>query len=137
MVSKKVKVVNPSGLHLRPAGVLSQTAMKFKSRTLIECGEKHIVAKSVLNVMAAGIKCGTEITVACDGPDEEEALKTITEAIESGLGEELDQEGISHCLHSVRTVTHISEPEGDIAERQKLQLCRYPFLDGKEGFLWN
>ena len=30
MVSKKVKVVNPSGLHLRPAGVLSQTAMKFK-----------------------------------------------------------------------------------------------------------
>ena len=96
MVSKKVKVVNPSGLHLRPAGVLSQTAMKFKSRTLIECGEKHIVAKSVdptavLNVMAAGIKCGTEITVACDGPDEEEALKTITEAIESGLGEELEQ----------------------------------------------
>ena len=89
MVSKKVKVVNPSGLHLRPAGVLSQTAMKFKSRTLIECGEKHIVAKSVLNVMAAGIKC--EITVACDGPDEEEALKTITEAIESGLGEELEQ----------------------------------------------
>ena len=85
MVSKKVKVVNPSGLHLRPAGVLSQTAMKFKSRTLIECGEKHIVAKSVLNVMAAGIKCGTEITV------EEEALKTITEAIESGLGEELEQ----------------------------------------------
>ena len=84
MVSKKVKVVNPSGLHLRPAGVLSQTAMKFKSRTLIE-------AKSVLNVMAAGIKCGTEITVACDGPDEEEALKTITEAIESGLGEELEQ----------------------------------------------
>ena len=96
MVSKKVKVVNPSGLHLRPAGVLSQTAMKFKSRTLIECGEKHIVAKSdlkdfILLVMAAGIKCGTEITVACDGPDEEEALKTITEAIESGLGEELEQ----------------------------------------------
>ena len=79
MVSKKVKVVNPSGLHLRPAGVI------------IECGEKRIVAKSVLNVMAAGIKCGTEITVACDGPDEEEALKTITEAIESGLGEELEQ----------------------------------------------
>ena len=91
MVSKKVKVVKPSGLHLRPAGVLSPTAMKFKSRTLIECGKKHIVAKSVLNVMAAGIKCGTEITVACDGPDEEEALKTITEAIESGLGEELEQ----------------------------------------------
>ena len=50
-------------------------------------GEKKIVAKSVLNVMAAGIKCGTEINLICDGEDEEEAMKTLTEAIESGLGE--------------------------------------------------
>lgn len=87
MVSKKVKVINPSGLHLRPAGVLSQTSMKFKSNIIIESGEKKIVAKSVLNVMAAGIKCGTEINVICEGPDEEEALTAITEAIETGLGE--------------------------------------------------
>jgi len=87
MISKNLTVVNPSGLHLRPAGVLSQTAMKFKSDITIECGEKKIVAKSVLNVMAAGIKCGTEITLVCDGEDEEEAMKTISQAIESGLGE--------------------------------------------------
>ena len=87
MISKNLTVVNPSGLHLRPAGVLSQTAMKFKSYITIICGEKKIVAKSVLNVMAAGIKCGTEITLVCDGEDEEEAMKTISQAIESGLGE--------------------------------------------------
>ncbi|HIQ75388.1 MAG TPA: HPr family phosphocarrier protein [Candidatus Caccovicinus merdipullorum] len=87
MVSKTLTVVNPSGLHLRPAGVLSQTAMKFKCDVIIECGEKRIVAKSVLNVMAAGIKCGTEITLICDGEDENEALATITKAIEDGLGE--------------------------------------------------
>ena len=67
MLSKKLTVVNPSGLHLRPAGVLSQAAMKFKCDVIIECGEKRIVAKSVLNVMAAGIKCGTEINLICDG----------------------------------------------------------------------
>lgn len=87
MLSKKLTIMNPSGLHLRPAGILSQTAMKFKSDTIIECGEKKITAKSVLNVMAAGIKCGTEINLICEGPDEEEALKTISEAIENGLGE--------------------------------------------------
>lgn len=87
MLSKTLTVVNPSGLHLRPAGVLSQTAMKFKSDIIIEYGEKRIVAKSVLNVMAAGIKCGTEINLICDGEDEETAMKTMTEAIESGLGE--------------------------------------------------
>ena len=87
MLSKTLKVVNPSGLHLRPAGVLSQTAMKFKSDITIECGEKKIIAKSVLNVMAAGIKCGTEITLICDGEDEAAAVETLTTAIESGLGE--------------------------------------------------
>ena len=87
MLSKKLTVVNPSGLHLRPAGVLSQAAMKFKSDVIIECGEKRIVAKSVLNVMAAGIKCGTEITLICDGEDEQAAMDTLSQAIESGLGE--------------------------------------------------
>ena len=81
MISKTLTVVNPSGLHLRPAGVLSQAAMKFKCDVIIECGDKKIVAKSVLNVMAAGIN------LICDGEDEEEALKTLSEAIESGLGE--------------------------------------------------
>ena len=87
MISKTLKVINPSGLHLRPAGVLSQTAMKFKSDITIECGETKIVAKSVLNVMAAGIKTGTEITLVCDGEDENEAMETLSQAIESGLGE--------------------------------------------------
>ena len=87
MISKTLTVVNPSGLHLRPAGVLSQAAMKFKCDVIIECGDKKIVSKSVLNVMAAGIKSGTEINLICDGEDEEEALKTLSEAIESGLGE--------------------------------------------------
>ena len=87
MLSRKITIKNPSGLHLRPAGVLSQTAMKFKSDIIIEYGENKIVAKSVLNVMAAGIKSGTEVTLVVDGEDEEEAMKTLVEAIESGLGE--------------------------------------------------
>ena len=87
MLSKTLTVVNPSGLHLRPAGVLSQTAMKFKCDVIIESGEKKIIAKSVLNVMAAGIKCGATINLICDGEDEAEAMETISKAIESGLGE--------------------------------------------------
>ena len=87
MLTKTLTVVNPSGLHLRPAGVLSQTAMKFKSDIIIECGEKRIIAKSVLNVMAAGIKCGTEINLICEGEDEAAAMDAMAKAIESGLGE--------------------------------------------------
>ena len=87
MLSRKITIKHPSWLRLRPAVVLSETAMKFKSDIIIEDGEKKIVAKSVLNVMAAGIKSGTEVNLIVEGDDEEEAMKTLVEAIESGLGE--------------------------------------------------
>lgn len=87
MLTKTLTIVNPSGLHLRPAGVLAQTSMKFKSNILLEHAGQKIVAKSVLNVMGAGIKNGAEVILICDGEDEEEALKTVSAAIESGLGE--------------------------------------------------
>jgi len=61
--------------------------MKFKCDVLIESAGKRIIAKSVLNVMAAGIKSGSEVTLICDGEDEAEAMETISKAIESGLGE--------------------------------------------------
>ncbi|SFG06187.1 HPr family phosphocarrier protein [Oribacterium sp. WCC10] len=87
MVSGEVTVVNESGLHLRPAGVLTQTCIKYKSNIYLYNGERKIVAKSVLNVMAAGVKKGAHLRVECEGPDEQEALQAVIEAISSGLGE--------------------------------------------------
>lgn len=87
MLTKTLTIVNPSGLHLRPAGVLAQTSMKFKSDVIIEHAGSKISAKSVLNVMSAGIKNGAEVNLVCDGADEAEALEAVSAAIESGLGE--------------------------------------------------
>ena len=44
MVERKVTVVNPTGLHLRPAGLLCQTSMKFDSKVMIFYKEKEIKA---------------------------------------------------------------------------------------------
>lgn len=87
MVTKKIQVVNPSGLHLRPAGMLCQTAMKFKSKIDILYNEKRINAKSVLNVMASGVKCGSDIEICCEGEDEKEALEAVCRLIQEGLKE--------------------------------------------------
>ncbi|MFI3212719.1 MAG: HPr family phosphocarrier protein [Eubacteriales bacterium] len=87
MVSRKVTVSNPSGIHARPASVLVKTTGKCNSNVYIQVGEKKIIAKSILNIMAAAIKCGTEIEVICDGENEVEELETIVALIESGLGE--------------------------------------------------
>lgn len=87
MVTGEVTVVNESGLHLRPAGVLTQTCISFKSNIYLYHGDRKIVAKSVLSVMAAGVRQGTKLRVEADGPDEEAALKAVIDAISSGLGE--------------------------------------------------
>ena len=87
MVSQKLIVKNESGLHARPAGILAQAAMKCSSNVFILVGERKVQGKRILNLMAAGIKCGTEIELQCEGENEEQELKTLVELIESGLGE--------------------------------------------------
>ncbi len=49
--------------------------------------EKEVNGKSPMALMAAGIPCGTEVEVKCDGADEAEALAAAIELIKSGLGE--------------------------------------------------
>lgn len=87
MVSQKVVIKNPTGLHLRPAGILCKEAMQFKSKVTFRFRDTTANAKSVLSVLGACIKSGDEVEFFCEGEDEELALRTIIAAIESGLGE--------------------------------------------------
>lgn len=87
MVSKTVKITNEMGFHMRPANVFVTAMTKYKSDVEIIAGEKKINGKSIMNIMAACIKCGSEITVECNGPDEAEMLNEAVAMIESGFGE--------------------------------------------------
>ena len=87
MVSQQVVIKNPTGLHLRPAGILCKEAMQYKSLINFTFRGNTANAKSVLSVLGACIKCGDEIEFICDGVDEKEALKALVDAVESGLGE--------------------------------------------------
>lgn len=88
MVGQKVRIVNPTGLHLRPAGVFCNVAMRFTSKVTFRYGLNNTAnAKSVLSVLGACIKLGDEIEIMCEGEDEKEALKTLVELAENGFGE--------------------------------------------------
>lgn len=88
MVSKKVVIRNLTGLHLRPAGILCNKAILFKSKIQFQKGDNITAnAKSVLSVLGACVKCGDEIEFICEGVDEEEALDSMIKVVESGLGE--------------------------------------------------
>lgn len=87
MVSAKVVIRNLTGLHLRPAGVLCNKAILFKSKVHFRIGSTTANAKSVLSVLGACVKSGDEIEFICEGEDEKEALDSMIKVVESGLGE--------------------------------------------------
>lgn len=88
MTKKTVVVENKTGLHARPAALFVQTANKYESKIVIEAEGKSVNAKSIMGVMSLAVSCGTEIMICADGKDEEEAIKELTELIESKFGEE-------------------------------------------------
>ena len=85
MVSQKATIKNPTGLHLRPAGLFCKTAVQFQSTFRYK--DTTANAKSVLSVLGACIKKGDEIELVCEGEDEEQALAEMIRIIEDGLGE--------------------------------------------------
>ena len=87
MVSKEFTINNELGMHMRPASLLSQMAAKYQSNIIVKHNGKDFNAQSVMLLMTALIKCGSQIEVVCDGPDEEAALAEITAFIDSGMGD--------------------------------------------------
>ncbi|MBR2707228.1 MAG: HPr family phosphocarrier protein [Mogibacterium sp.] len=87
MVSKKIIIEDPLGMHMRPASRLAKMAGDYQSKVTVKFNGKDFDCKSVMLLMTACIKHKSEIELVCDGPDEEKALAELAEFIESGMGE--------------------------------------------------
>lgn len=86
MVQEKITITSALGIHLRPAGAMCDTAIKYESHIYFEYGQgKKANAKSVISILASGIKCGGEIVLVADGKDEKEAIKAVSEAFRASL----------------------------------------------------
>ena len=70
-----------SGLYNRQATYFIQKANEFKSNIWVEVEDRKINAKSLLGVLSMGITKGTRISIIAEGPDEEEAVKALTEML--------------------------------------------------------
>lgn len=81
MVSKSIIVQNEEGIHLRPASMLVDQANKFRSRITLHSGDHERNCKSLMSLLAFPVCPGTEVTIQCDGADEEEALEAILNCI--------------------------------------------------------
>ena len=89
MVSKTVVIKNRTGLHARPASDFVLAAKKFESKVSIcKEGGEPVNAKSMVRLLAECIGQGTQVELSVEGPDEEQALETLVQMIESGFGED-------------------------------------------------
>lgn len=93
MYTRNVIVKNPTGLHARPGSNFVDEAKKYSSKITIrrlDENEDPVNAKSIAFVLSLGVGKGIEIELAADGSDEKEAIDTLVDFIESGLGEKLE-----------------------------------------------
>ncbi|HEV7951568.1 MAG TPA: dihydroxyacetone kinase phosphoryl donor subunit DhaM [Glaciihabitans sp.] len=82
-VRAQAVLINPSGLHARPAAEFVKMAGDFDARVTLN----GIDAKSLLSIMGLGLGVGTTVTLEASGPDAARAVESLVSLIESGFGE--------------------------------------------------
>ena len=88
MVEKSIKVSNRAGIHARPSAIIVQAIKNYKSNIYIERGSDRIDAKSIMGIITLGASYGTELKIIAEGEDEEKAVDTIINLLESNFEEE-------------------------------------------------
>jgi phosphotransferase system HPr (HPr) family protein len=77
MAEITLTVIDPSGLHARPAARFVQAASRFESRIVIRFGGREADAKSLIALLGLTIRPSSQIVLAADGVDADEALATL------------------------------------------------------------
>lgn len=69
MIRQKVRVMNSTGLHARPAATLAKIVKKYQSSLTLVNNDKEIPIKGMMSILGAGVKGNTMIDLICDGQD--------------------------------------------------------------------
>ena len=77
MIKKSVKIRLSNGLEARPVALLVQVASQFESTVYLETSGKRVNAKSIMGMMNLGLNNGEEVSVVCEGTDEETAIVDV------------------------------------------------------------
>jgi len=87
VTEREMRIVNPLGLHARPAAQLVKLASGFESEIELVKEGMPVNGKSIMGVMMLAAESGSSLTVRARGSDEVEAVAALSELIASGFGE--------------------------------------------------
>ncbi len=87
MAERIVAIVNPLGLHARPAAEFVKTASSYQSEITVEKDGMVVNGKSIMGVMTLAAECGSKLTIRAGGQDAEQALIALVALVENGFSE--------------------------------------------------
>ena len=85
MPEKEFTIVNPEGLHARPAAKFVKLSNRFQSQIWVRKNDEEVNGKSIMGLMMLAAEKGAVINVTADGEDADNALKSIGELVEGGF----------------------------------------------------
>ena len=81
-VSKTVEILNPEGMHARPADLFAKCAARFQSSISVsKAGSDPTDAKSILSLLTLAASKGTKLTIEATGADAEQAVQALSELV--------------------------------------------------------
>ncbi|MCO4762205.1 MAG: HPr family phosphocarrier protein [Myxococcales bacterium] len=86
-LTQQVQIVNPQGMHARPAGRFVALARQFSARIRVRCRGEEVDGRSILSLLMLEATCGTDLTLIARGPDAAEALAALSALIAEGFDE--------------------------------------------------
>jgi phosphotransferase system HPr (HPr) family protein len=77
MAEIHLTVIDPTGLHARPAARFVQAASRFTSRIAVRHDGREADAKSLISLLGLALRPGSQIALTAEGTDAELALSTL------------------------------------------------------------
>ena len=81
MKELRTVIIEPVGLHARPATIAVNAASKFKCDISLTYMDKTVNMKSIMGVMSLSAPTQAEVIITCEGEDEDVAIQTIEEIL--------------------------------------------------------
>ena len=86
-MERETRIVNPLGMHARPAAAFVKTANRFRSHVSVRRGELTVNGKSIMGMMMLAAEQGAAIVIAAEGDDAEAALTALCALVADGFNE--------------------------------------------------
>ncbi len=87
MTERQVRIVNPLGMHARPAAQFVKIATTYTCHIEVVTDGAPVNGKSIMGVMMLAAECGSTLTLRADGADEHAAVDALAALVADGFGE--------------------------------------------------